>query len=288
MVTVNNGFRRGAEFISLCGGVHGIWLVNIGLYRYASLTLQAHGAGFCPRDTHPFGAVIVSHPGSRPSVRGRAGPVPTAETGVVRRDMTGNVVVIRGVEIHKRALDPDRQERVVDDLRAVARAAPLFTPTTRRGRKMSVRMTSAGRYGWISDRLGYRYEPVHPDGRPWPDIPGSVLSLWTRFGSRSRAPDCCLINHYGEGARMGMHQDNDEKDMSWPVVSISLGDSALFRIGNRERGGSTDSIWLDSGDIAVMGGGARMLYHGIDRIRPGSSRLLPEGGRINVTLRVVD
>ncbi len=202
--------------------------------------------------------------------------------------MTGNVIVIRGVEIHKRALAPECQERVLDDLRAVVKSAPLFSPTTRRGHKMSVRMTSAGRCGWVSDRLGYRYEPVHPDGLSWPDIPESILSLWSRYGSSSRMPDCCLVNHYGKGARMGMHQDNDERDRSWPVVSISLGDSALFRIGNNERGGPTESVWLDSGDVAVMGGAARMLYHGIDRIRFGSSRLLSRGGRINVTLRVVD
>ena len=211
-----------------------------------------------------------------------------AETGEWSKVMAESVVVVRGVEIHKRALDPRYQEKVLDDLRTVVRAAPLILPTTRRGRKMSVRMTSAGGCGWISDRLGYRYETVHPDGQPWPDIPESILSLWARYGSSSRNPDCCLINHYAEGARMGMHQDNDERDMTWPVVSISLGDSALFRIGNRERGGSTESIWLESGDIAVLGGGARMLYHGIDRIKFGSSRLLSRGGRINVTLRVVD
>ena len=101
-------------------------------------------------------------------------------------------------------------------------------------------------------------------------------------------PDCCLINFDGEGTRMGLHQDRDEQDFSQPVLSISLGDEALFRMGNVERGGATRSVWLRSGDVVVMGGEARLRHHGIDRIRFGSSPLLPNGGRINLTLRVVD
>jgi len=197
-------------------------------------------------------------------------------------------LVVRGVRIHRRMLDPDAQHAVLQDIRAVAKQAPLFSPMTPYGRPMRVRMTSAGKYGWYSDRSGYRYEPRHPDGQSWPDIPRSVLDLWHRLVSRERAPDCCLVNFYGEGARMGMHQDRDEADFSWPVVSVSLGDEGLFRIGNQTRGGSTDSVWLHSGDVVVMGGEARLLYHGLDRIRFGSSRLLPQGGRINLTLRVVD
>ena len=87
---------------------------------------------------------------------------------------------------------------------------------------------------------------------------------------------------------MGLHQDKDEGDFSWPVVSVSLGDDALFRIGNVTRGGSTESVWLTSGDVVVMGGDARLAYHGVDRIRFQSSTLLPKGGRINLTLRAVD
>ena len=86
---------------------------------------------------------------------------------------------------------------------------------------------------------------------------------------------------------MGMHQDKDEGDFGWPVVSLSLGDSALFRVGNVVRGGKTESFWLETGDVVVMGGEARLAHHGVDRIRFGSSSLLPKGGRINVTLRVV-
>ena len=195
---------------------------------------------------------------------------------------------IRGVEIHRRAIGVGEQNRLVEALQSVAAAAPPFSPRTPRGGRMSVRMTSAGRLGWYADRRGYRYEARHPDGGAWPAIPEPVLSIWRTYGSELRDPDCCLVNFYGRDARMGMHRDADEHDYSWPVVSVSLGDSALFRIGNLERGGSTESVWLESGDIAVMGGAARLLFHGIDRIRHGSSGLLPEGGRINLTLRVVD
>ena len=153
---------------------------------------------------------------------------------------------------------------------------------------MSVQMSSAGRYGWCSDRLGYRYEPKHPNGNEWPAIPRSVLDVWDGVSETERQPDCCLINHYREKARMGLHQDNDEQDFAFPVVSISLGDDALFRIGGMDRKDKTESFWLSSGDVVVMGGEARLAYHGVDRIRFGTSTLLKNAGRINLTLRVVD
>ncbi|MEE4118906.1 MAG: alpha-ketoglutarate-dependent dioxygenase AlkB, partial [Paracoccaceae bacterium] len=137
-----------------------------------------------------------------------------------------------------------------------------------------------------SDRRGYRYEPRHPSGVDWPPMPPEVLAVWRRVSGDTADPDCCLVNFYDEGARMGMHQDRDEADFSHPVVSVSLGDEALFRIGNRERGGKTESLWLRSGDVLVMGGAARLLHHGIDRVKPGTSTLLREGGRLNLTLRV--
>ena len=150
-----------------------------------------------------------------------------------------------------------------------------------------MRMTSAGKFGWYSDRSGYRYENRHPGGTEWPQIPASVLDVWDRATGLERGPDSCLINYYGADAKMALHQDRDEADFSWPVVSISLGDDGLFRIGNTTKGGKTESVWLNSGDVVVMGGDARLTYHGIDRIRFGSSRLLSKGGRINLTLRVV-
>lgn len=181
------------------------------------------------------------------------------------------------------------QEDLVEELRNVVAAAPLFSPETRFGKKMSVAMTSAGKYGWYSDRVhGYRYEHRHPNGANWPPIPSGALDAWKRVVPAAREPDCCLINFYREGAKMGLHQDRDEADFSQPVVSISLGDDALFRIGGTEKGGPTRSVWLRSGDVLVLGGDARLAFHGVDRIKFGTSTLLSGGGRINLTLRVVD
>ncbi|MDM8166045.1 alpha-ketoglutarate-dependent dioxygenase AlkB [Roseovarius sp.] len=195
---------------------------------------------------------------------------------------------IRGVDVYEGFLDRAGQARVVEDIRGVAEAAPLFSPMTPYGKPMRVKMTSAGTYGWYSDRKGYRYERQHPDGQDWPAIPESVLAIWRALVSEERMPDCCLVNYYDEAARMGMHQDRDEADFGWPVLSVSLGDEGLFRIGNATRGGKTQSVWLRSGDVVVLGGEARLLYHGLDKIRFGTSTLLPRGGRINLTMRVVD
>jgi alkylated DNA repair protein (DNA oxidative demethylase) len=188
--------------------------------------------------------------------------------------------------VHDGFLSPAEQVAIAADLREVLRAAPLVRPVTRRG-PMSVRMTSAGRFGWVADARGYRYAERHPLGMEWPPVPESVLAVWRAVAPAARAPECCLVNWYDAGARMGLHQDRDEADPSQPVVSISLGDDALFRVGNEARGGRTESLWLRSGDVLVMGGAARMLHHGVDRIAPGTSTLLDAPGRINLTLRVV-
>ncbi|UWR02985.1 alpha-ketoglutarate-dependent dioxygenase AlkB [Ruegeria conchae] len=195
-------------------------------------------------------------------------------------------LLLRGFDIRKGYLDAVSQTRLVDLLRPILKAAPLYRPITPSGKEMSVRMTSAGALGWVTDRAGYRYQDTHPKGMTWPAIPDDILTIWQDVTGAERQPDCCLINYYGEGTKMGLHQDKDEADFSWPVLSISLGDDALFRIGNTTRGGKTESIWLNSGDVVIMGGPARLTYHGIDRIRFGSSKLLPKGGRINLTLRV--
>lgn len=194
---------------------------------------------------------------------------------------------VKGFEIHSGFLDLVAQRDVLAAVRGVVAQAPFFRPDTPYGKPMSVRMTAAGVYGWFSDKTGYRYVPNHPSGRPWPAIPEVVLAVWHEVTGLDRAPECCLINYYDAAAKMGLHQDRDEKDMEWPVVSISLGDEGLFRMGNATRGGKTESIWLRSGDVVVMGGNARLAYHGVDRIRAGSSTLLPKGGRLNLTLRVV-
>lgn len=197
-------------------------------------------------------------------------------------------LVIRDFVVLKSWLDSPAQAALIEALRPVLKAAPPFHPQTPSGKQMSVRMTSAGRLGWFTDAAGYRYVPQHPNGTDWPPIPDPVLRIWSDVTGLERQPDSCLINYYGEGAKMGLHQDKDEADFAWPVVSISLGDDGLFRIGNPTRGGKTESIWLGSGDVVVMGGAARLSYHGLDRIRFKSSRLLPKGGRLNLTLRVVE
>lgn len=195
-------------------------------------------------------------------------------------------LLLRGFDIRKSYLTASAQSRLIDALRPILKAAPLFRPITPSGKAMSVRMTSAGDLGWVTDSSGYRYQAQHPKGVDWPEIPEPILDIWHDLVSTTRDPDCCLINYYDREAKMGLHQDKDEADFSWPVLSISLGDDALFRIGNTTRGGKTESIWLNSGDVVIMGGPARLTYHGVDRIRPGSSRLLPKGGRINLTMRV--
>ncbi|MEP5731669.1 MAG: alpha-ketoglutarate-dependent dioxygenase AlkB [Sulfitobacter sp.] len=197
-------------------------------------------------------------------------------------------LTLRGFEIHKEFIPLETQRRIVATLRKIAKSAPMVRPETPYGKPMSVRLTSAGKYGWHADKSGYRYVATQPNGQPWPKIPADVLNIWSAVTRLDRQPECCLINYYGADARMGMHQDRDEADFKWPVVSISLGDEGLFRIGNTTRGGTTESIWLQSGDVVVMGNEARLTYHGIDRIKSGSSSLLDKGGRINLTLRVVD
>ncbi|MEH6645554.1 alpha-ketoglutarate-dependent dioxygenase AlkB family protein [Sulfitobacter sp.] len=195
---------------------------------------------------------------------------------------------VKGFEIHPGFLDPAQQRAILGAVRGVVADAPFFRPDTPYGKPMSVRMTAAGAYGWYSDKKGYRYVPNHPSGRPWPAIPAEVFEIWQQVTGVERQPQCCLINYYDAQAKMGLHQDRDETDMGWPVVSISLGDEGLFRMGNVTRGGKTESMWLRSGDVVVMGGAARLAYHGVDRIRSGSSTLLPKGGRLNLTLRMVE
>jgi alkylated DNA repair protein (DNA oxidative demethylase) len=194
---------------------------------------------------------------------------------------------VRGFVIHRGVLGCEAQRAMLEDLRPGLQAAPFVRPVTPGGRPMSVRMSAAGRLGWVTDRQGYRYAPRHPLGMDWPPIPDSVLAVWRALTGLERLPDCCLINHYAPDARMGLHQDRDEGDFTFPVVSISLGAAALFRMGGTARADGTESRWLNSGDVVVMGGAARLAWHGVDRIRGGSSTLLADGGRMNLTLRVV-
>jgi alkylated DNA repair protein (DNA oxidative demethylase) len=185
-----------------------------------------------------------------------------------------------------------RQEALLHQVKDVLALAPLFRPRMpRTGRPFSVEMSNAGPLGWYSDEAGYRYVERHPEtGLPWPPIPPRVLALWRELEVWPELPEACLINYYRDGARLGLHQDKDEASLA-PILSISLGEAALFRIGPR-RSGPTLSIRLESGDVLVMAGPARSAFHGIERIEPGSNALtkrfgFAEGGRINLTLRRV-
>ena len=197
--------------------------------------------------------------------------------------------VASGVVHHPGWLDRAAQEALVAALRAVATTAPFFTPTMpRTGKPFSVRMTNCGPLGWVSDETGYRYQPTHPvTGSAWPPMPPALLDAWELLAGYPHAPEACLVNWYASGAKMGLHQDRDEQDFDAPVVSLSLGDTALFRIGGVKRTDPTRSLKLASGDALVFGGPARLAFHGIDRVMAGSSTLLPQGGRINLTLRRV-
>ena len=197
---------------------------------------------------------------------------------------------VMGFVLHRGALDAGAQARIAADCRTVIAAAPLVRPVTAWGRPMSVRMTSAGRVGWVIERGRYRYAPQHPEtGAPWPTIPASVLEVWRAYSGWAADPDSCLVNWYEPGARMGLHQDRDEGRFDAPVLSISLGDPARFRMGGTERGAPTRSTVLHSGDVVVMGGDARLAFHGIDRLLPGGPPdPLQAPGRLNLTLRVVD
>jgi len=190
-----------------------------------------------------------------------------------------------GFRHYPAALDRDAQAALAAEVLAAAESAPFFHPVTPGGKPFSVRMTNLGPLGWVSGRGGYRYQTTHPGtDRPWPPMPSLLLDLWRAYGGCEVPPDACLVNHYGEGAKMGLHQDRDEASFDFPVVSVSLGDTAVFRIGPAG-GGRTTSVPLASGDVCVLSGPARLARHGIDRVLAGSSTLLPGGGRLNLTLR---
>jgi len=194
-----------------------------------------------------------------------------------------------GLRLISGYLDRSTQEALLAEIREVIRQAPLYPPRMPRTDKpFSVRMTNCGPLGWVSDVAGYRYQPEHPEtGRAWPPMPKTLLRAWHELAAYPDPPEACLVNVYGPTARMGLHQDRDEQDFGAPVVSLSLGDTCLFRIGGTSRKDPTRSFELGSGDALVLGGEARLAFHGVDRIMPGTSTLLPEHGRINLTLRRV-
>jgi DNA oxidative demethylase len=199
------------------------------------------------------------------------------------------LVLPKGVRHIPGHLDQHEQQSLLEDIRAVVRQAPLYRPEMpRSGKPLSVRMTNCGDLGWVADKSGYRYQDRHPvTGSPWPPIPDRLTRLWEELTGEAAPPQACLVNFYDASARMGLHQDRDESDFSAPVLSVSLGDACLFRIGGTERGQPTRSFRLESGDIVILGGESRLAFHGVDRIYPTTSTLLKDGGRINLTLRRV-
>lgn len=203
-------------------------------------------------------------------------------------------------------LDGAARQSLAQAVASVLEAAPPFTPLMpRTGKPFSVRMSNCGALGWVSDVAGYRYQSEHPHtGAPWPAIPTTVLDAWDALGGFPAPPQACLINLYDAGARMGLHQDRDEEEFAAPVLSLSLGATALFRYGGLRRSDPTRSVRLASGDALVMGGPARLIHHGIDRLIPAEpglfsglgdvdrelgplARFLAPGGRCNLTLRRV-
>lgn len=186
--------------------------------------------------------------------------------------------------------DRAEQEALLAEIRQVVAEAPLYVPTMpRTGKPMSVRMTNCGTLGWLTDKeRGYRYQETHPvTGKRWPAIPERLLALWEQVADYPHPPQACLVNFYDSSAKMGLHQDRDEQAFDAPVLSVSLGDACLFRVGGTSRSEKAVSFRLESGDLVVLGGEGRLRYHGVGRVYPETSDLLKNGGRINLTLRRV-
>ncbi len=166
----------------------------------------------------------------------------------------------------------------------VAEAAPFRRLVTPGGYTMSVAMTNCGRVGWVSDRSGYRYDPVDPDtGKSWPPMPAEFVNLAVHAaaegGFKGYDPDACLINRYEPGAKLGLHQDRDEKDAYAPIVSVSLGAPATFLWGGKKRSDPVRRMRVEQGDVVVWGGQARFVYHGVAPVK--------DGVRLNLTFRKV-
>jgi alkylated DNA repair protein (DNA oxidative demethylase) len=202
--------------------------------------------------------------------------------------VVSSIAVAPGVTLWRERFSRTEQQALLDAVMTRIAEAPFYRPVMPgSGTPFSVEESNFGPLGWVSDKQGYRYQPLHPvTQKPWPGIPAILMDLWRGIAD-APDPECCLVNLYRGPARMGLHQDKDEQAMDAPVVSVSLGDEALFRIGGDTRRGPTRSVTLSSGDVVMFGGPARLAYHGIDKIKPGSSSLVPGGGRINLTLRRV-
>ena len=182
-------------------------------------------------------------------------------------------------------------EELVGEIARIAETAPFRHLVVPGGHTMSVGMTNCGRVGWVSDSSGYSYDPIDPHtGKPWPAMPAAFLDLAARAaadaGFPGYDPDACLINRYTAGAKLGLHQDRDEKDPISPIVSVSLGVPAVFLWGGKRRGDPVRRMRLESGDVAVWGGPARFVYHGVAPVK-AAEHPLTGAVRLNLTFRKV-
>jgi DNA oxidative demethylase len=183
----------------------------------------------------------------------------------------------------------DRAAELVMAVDEIATTAAFRNMVTPGGFRMSVGMTNCGRAGWVTDRRGYRYDPVDPTtGRPWPPMPASFCRLAgiaaAAAGYPGFKPDACLINLYEPGTRLSLHRDENERDLTAPIVSVSLGLPAVFLFGGNSRGERPRRIRLESGDVVVWGGPLRLVYHGVAQLADGEHPLTGRR-RINLTLR---
>ncbi|HZN45152.1 MAG TPA: DNA oxidative demethylase AlkB [Nitrospiraceae bacterium] len=201
-----------------------------------------------------------------------------------RERLEEGALLLRGFAVAEGAL-------LVEEVARVAQAAPFRHLMTPGGYTMSVAMTNCGRVGWVSDRTGYRYDPVDPHtGVHWPAMPAAFLDIAARAAAEAGFPhydpDACLINRYSAGAKLSLHQDRDEKDAWAPIVSVSLGLSAVFLWGGKRRSDPVKRMRLESGDVVVWGGPARFVYHGVGPLKDGQHPLTGSA-RINLTFRKV-
>lgn len=200
----------------------------------------------------------------------------------------------KGFFLFKSSLTTEAQKEIRSAARAVVSQAPLFRPTMPgSGQPFSYLMTNCGDLGWVADRDGYRYQSNHPvTNKLFPAMPQVIKELATalakEIGNNDFCPESCLLNFYRKGQKLGLHQDNTEKNLSAPIISISLGDTGIFILGGKQKSDETKQYIVQSGDCIVMSGESRSYFHSFKGIIPNTSSLLKNGGRLNLTIRQVN
>lgn len=200
----------------------------------------------------------------------------------------------KGFFLIKSRLDRAAQQEILAAARLVVKQAPLFRPVMpRSGQSFNYSMTNCGDLGWVADIKGYRYQSNHPETlKPFPAMPDVIKELAIacarETGIDDFCPESCLLNFYSKGAKLGLHQDNTENNLTVPIISISLGDTGIFTLGGEQRRDKTKDYIVQSGDCVVMSGESRNYFHGFKGIVPNTSSLLKHGGRLNLTIRQVN